>query len=161
MVSALTPEGRLTATPPGSGLAKPVGVIISPDGALLVRLAGTGAIARIDPATGTILNPAWITGLNGPRTMAFDAAYRHHVALRFDNTVRRFDLQGTPVPLTLQGANLGLPFGVVFDAQGVLYVSISASNLIQSIAFAEDGVVGFVSDFAAGLPNPGGLVFNG
>jgi hypothetical protein len=145
--------------PPEAGLSFPIAVAISPDGALLASVVGSGSIARIDPAAGKILDPHWIAGLNAPRSIAFDALQRMIIAIGHDHTLRRYSLQGVPMPLNLQGTDLRYPFGLAFDAKGMLYVSCSGGTLLKSITFT--GNDGFVSDFATGLPDPGGIVFNG
>jgi hypothetical protein len=81
------------------------------------------------------------------------------IAISHDHTLRRYSLQGVPMPLNLQGTDLRYPFGLAFDAKGMLYVSCAGGTLLKSVTFTEQ--VGFVSDFATGLPNPGGIVFNG
>jgi sugar lactone lactonase YvrE len=159
-IAAISPDGIMRSLiPPEAGLAFPIAVVISPDGALLASVVGSGSIARIDPVAGKILNSQWISGLNKPRTIAFDASQRLTVAISHDHTLRRYDLQGVPLPLSLQGARLQYPFGLAFDAKGMLYVSCSGGTLLKSIIFTDN--VGFVSDFATDLPNPGGIVFNG
>ena len=145
--------------PPEAGLSFPIAVTISPDGALLASVVGSGSIARIDPTAGKILDPHWISGLNAPRSIAFDAQQRMTIAISHDHTLRRYSLQGVPMPLNLQGTDLRYPFGLAFDAKGMLYVSCAGGTLLKSVTFTEQ--VGFVSDFATGLPNPGGIVFNG
>lgn len=159
-VAVINSSGQMRALiPSAAGLSFPLGVAVSPDGALLVSVVGTGSIARIDLNSGSIINANWISGLNSPRNMAFDASQRLYVAISHENTLLRYDLQGVRLPLSLQGVGLPFPFGLAFDAKGVLYVSGAGGTLLKNINFT--GNVGFVSDFATGLPNPGGIVFNG
>ena len=124
-IAAIAPSGKVSALiPPEAGLTFPIGVVISPDKSLLVSVVGTGSIARVDPNLGIVKNASWISGLNGPRTMAFDAAQRLCVAISVDNTLRRYSLQGVPIPLNLQGAGLVRPFGLAFDAKGTSVLSL-------------------------------------
>jgi streptogramin lyase len=158
-VSILTPEGKSRVlVPPEAGLVSPIGIVISPDNALLVSWGST-SVARIDPATGEVLNPHWLTGFRNPRQMTYDTSYRLYVADQLNNAVRRFDLLGTPVSLILRGAELTMPFGLVFDVKGDLYASQTRGRLIKRVQLR--GEFGIVSDFADGLPNPGGIVFIG
>ena len=134
-IAAIAPSGKVSALiPPEAGLSFPIGVVISPDKSLLVSVVGTGSIARVDPNHGIVKNASWISGLNGPRTMAFDAAQRLYVAISVDNTLRRYSLQGVPIPLNLQGAGLVRPFGLAFDAKGtsVLSLPLQPAYLIQA-----------------------------
>jgi len=132
---------------------------MSPDGALLVSNAGPGTVARVDPVSGAVLDPAWIAGLDGPRGMVFDASFHLYLGVRWTNTVNRYDVDGNALPLTFTGTALGEPFGVAVDASNRIYVSNSARNVVNRIVVSGDS--GVVSDFATGLPNPGGIVFNG
>jgi sugar lactone lactonase YvrE len=158
-ISILTPEGKSRVqVPPEAGLVSPIGIVISPDNALLVSWGGT-SVARIDPATGEVLNPHWLTGFRNPRQMTYDTSYRLYVADQLNNAVRRFDLLGTPVSLILRGAEVTMPFGLVFDVKGDLYASQTRGRLIKRVQLR--GEFGIVSDFADGLPNPGGIVFIG
>ena len=119
-VTIITPDGKSRVlVPPEAGLVSPVGVVVTPDGALLVSWGGD-SVARVDIATGKVLNPRWITGLSNPRQMAFDTSYRLYLADQLNNAVRRYDLLGTPIPLTLRGADLTKPFGLAFDSKGFL-----------------------------------------
>ncbi|MFO1144517.1 MAG: LodA/GoxA family CTQ-dependent oxidase [Amaricoccus sp.] len=159
MVTAITREGETRVlVPPEAGLVSPVGVVCTPDGALLVSWGG-GSVARVDKETGRVLNPHWITGLNNPRQMAFDQSYRLYLADQLNNAVRRYDLLGTPIPLTLLGAGLEKPFGLAFDAHGFLYATLTGGSLVKRIRI--DGDVAVASDFAAGMRNGGGIAFIG
>jgi sugar lactone lactonase YvrE len=158
-VTVVTPDGQnRVLVPPEAGLTFPVGVVMAPDGALLVSWGGA-FVARVDSHTGKVVNPRWISGLNNPRQMTFDTSYRFYVADQGDDAVRRYDLLGTPIPLTLRGAPLTRPFGLAFDSTGLLFASVTRGTLVKKIRIEHDYAV--VSDFAAGLPNPGGIAFIG
>ena len=144
--------------PPDAGLVSPVGVVVTPDGALLVSWGGD-SVARVDMKTGKVLNPRWITGLSNPRQMAWDTSYRLYLADQLNNAVRRYDLLGTPIPLTLQGADLTKPFGLAFDSKGLLYATLTGGSLVKRIRI--DGDYAVVSDFAAEMRNGGGIAFIG
>lgn len=158
-VSLITPDGKSRVlVPPEAGLVSPIGIIIAPDGALLVSWGGT-SVARINATTGEIINLNWLTGFRNPRQMAYDTSYRLYVADQLDNGVKRFDPLGAPIPLILRGAELTMPFGLAFNLKGDLFTSQTRGRLIKKVELK--GEVGIVSDFADGLPNPGGLVFIG
>jgi hypothetical protein len=75
-VTVIAPDGKSRVlVPPEAGLVQPVGVVVTPDGALLVSWGGD-SVARVDIATGEVLNPRWIAGLSSPRQMAWDTSYR-------------------------------------------------------------------------------------
>jgi len=158
-VTIVAPDGKSRVlVPPEAGLTFPVGVVVTPDGALLVSWGGA-FVARVDSSTGKVIDPRWITGLNNPRQMAFDTSYRLYVADQRDDAVRRYDPLGTPIPLTLRGAQLTRPFGLAFDSTGLLFATVTGGTLVKKIRIEGDYAV--VSDFAAGLPNPGGIAFIG
>lgn len=158
-ISVITPDGKSRVlVPPEAGLAFPIGIVVTPDGALLVSWGGA-SVARIDIATGKVIDLHWLTDFHNPRQMAYDTSYRLYVADQMNNAVRRFDLMGVPIPLILRGATLTMPFGLVFDVKGDLYASQTRGTLIKRVQLK--GEVGMVSDFADGLPNPGGVVFIG
>jgi sugar lactone lactonase YvrE len=158
-VTIIAPDGKSrTLVPPEAGLVEPVGVSVTPDGALLVSWGGD-SVARVDIETGKVLNPRWITGLSNPRQMAWDTSYRLWLADQLNDAVRRYDLLGTPIPLTLRGAGLVKPFGLAFDSKGFLYATLTGGSLVKRIRI--DGDVAVVSDFAAGMRNGGGIAFIG
>ncbi|HTU55869.1 MAG TPA: LodA/GoxA family CTQ-dependent oxidase [Acetobacteraceae bacterium] len=158
-ITIVAPDGKSRVlVPPEAGLAWPVGVVVAPDGALLVSWGGA-SVARVDSSKGKVINAHWITGLTNPRQMVFDTSYRLYVADQGDDAVRRYDPLGTPIPLTLTGAQLTRPFGLAFDSTGLLFASVTRGTLVKSVRI--DGDFAVVSDFAAGLANPGGIAFIG
>ncbi|MFM9098608.1 MAG: LodA/GoxA family CTQ-dependent oxidase [Phycisphaerales bacterium] len=145
---------------PGAGISQPTLMAMMPDGsALLVSCAATGSVAAVNPSTGQIINPAFISGLTRPRGIAFDAYWNIYVANQGANTINRYSSQGNPLPFALRGDALATPFGLAFDADGSLYVTPTQSNIVQRVAIR--GNTGTVSTFASNQANPGGLVFNG
>lgn len=159
-ITVIDPSGQVsTFVPASAGLVQPIGVAVTPDGALLVSCAGTNTVARIDLQTGAVINAAWISGLNGPRGMVFDRHFHLYLGQRWASTVTRYDIDATPLPLTLTGSAIGQPFGLAVDAQDRVYVSNSLRNLVNRITV--DGDWGVVEDFATDFPNPGGIVFTG
>ncbi|MEI7520883.1 MAG: hypothetical protein WCK40_06015, partial [Thermoleophilia bacterium] len=145
---------------PGGGIGQPTLMAMMPDqSALLVSCAATGSVAKVDPATGQVIDPAFLTGLNRPRGIAFDQHWNIYVANQGDNTINRYTTDGRPLPFALTGQALTTPFGLAFDANGVLYVTPAQAAVVQSVTI--QGNTGRVATFATGQANPGGLVFNG
>jgi DNA-binding beta-propeller fold protein YncE len=71
-VTRIAPDGTTSIlVAPEAGLVQPVGVVVTPDGALLVSWGGD-SVARVDMTTGKVIDPHWITNLRNPRQMAFD-----------------------------------------------------------------------------------------
>lgn len=158
-VTIVSPDGKSRVlVPPEAGLSQPIGLLITPDNVLLVSWGGS-SIARINMKTGEILDPKWITGLKNPRMMAFDTSYRLHVADQLNNAIRRFDMFGTPIPLTIRGSGLVKPFGLAFDSKGLLYITLTGGTLVKRMRI--DGNVAVVSDFSADMRNGGGIAFIG
>jgi sugar lactone lactonase YvrE len=158
-VTVIAPDGKSRVlVPPEAGLVEPLGVVVTPDGALLVSWGGD-SVARVDIATGKVLNPRWITGLSNPRQMAWDTSYRLWLADQLNDAVRRYDMLGTPIPMTIRGAGLVKPFGLAFDSKGLLYATLTGGSLVKRIRI--DGDVAVVSDYAAGMRNGGGIAFIG
>lgn len=158
-ITIVSPDGTSRVlVPPEAGLSKPIGLLITPDKVLLVSWGGN-SIARVDMKTGEVLEPKWITGLKNPRMMAIDTSYRLYVAEQMNNAIRRFDMFGTPIPLTIRGAGLVKPFGLAFDRKGLLYFTVTAGTLVKRMRI--EGDVGVVSDFAANMRDGGGIAFIG
>jgi sugar lactone lactonase YvrE len=134
---------------------------VAPDGALLIADTGNGSIVRIDPRLGTLLDPAWISGLFRPKNMAWDSDGSLYVVELGANTLRRFDPDGNELPFRLSGTSLDRPFGIAYDGMGSMFVSSAypTANRIDEVSLAGDE--GTVSAFAQGMANPGGVVFRG
>jgi len=159
-IAHVRPDGSMrTLVAPGLGIQDPLAIALTPDGVLLVANNGSGMISRVDPVSGKILDLSWLSGIPNPRAMAFDSYLRLHVLSRGFNTVLRFGLDGTPLPLTIQGAAMNAPFGMGIDFRDVLYVTSGQGDSIQRIRIQGD--VGTSDVFSVQLRNPGGLVFAG
>jgi len=162
-VFAITAENTVkTLVPAGSGLRKPVGVVINPvTNTLLVSSATDGTVWSINPADGSVVSKAWATGLPGPRLMCVDLMQHVWVASASPSgpPVYRFDGTGRPLPLQLVGADVHGIMGVANDSRNRLYLTNPLRNLVARITMS--GNVGTVEPFAYAGANPGGLVFNG
>ncbi|MFM7213039.1 MAG: LodA/GoxA family CTQ-dependent oxidase [Actinomycetota bacterium] len=162
-VFAITAENTVkTLVPAGSGLRKPVGVVINPvTNTLLVSSATDGTVWSINPADGSVVSKAWATGLPGPRLMCVDLMQHVWVASASPSgpPVYRFDGTGRPLPLQLVGTDVHGIMGVANDSRNRLYLTNPLRNLVARITMS--GNVGTVEPFAYAGANPGGLVFNG
>jgi DNA-binding beta-propeller fold protein YncE len=163
-VSIVMPDGSVKPlVPRGSGLRRPVGVVINPvDGMLLVTSSADGTIWRISPVDGTVLSRNWISGIPRPLLMCVDL--KQHIWVANGDTATpalyRFDGTGKRLPLQLRGAiDIRGVMGVAYDSENRLYVTNPLRNLIARITMSGD--VGTVEAFAYSGPNPGGIVFNG
>jgi DNA-binding beta-propeller fold protein YncE len=163
-VSIVMPDGSVKPlVPRGSGLRRPVGVVINPvDGMLLVTSSADGTIWRISPVDGTVLSRNWISGIPRPLLMCVDL--KQHIWVANGDTATpalfRFDGTGKRLPLQLRGAvDIRGVMGVAYDSENRLYVTNPPRNLIARITMSGD--VGTVEAFAYSGPNPGGIVFNG
>jgi DNA-binding beta-propeller fold protein YncE len=146
--------------PPGAGLGRPTLMAMMPDqSALLVSCATSGTVAKVDPVSGQVIDPAFLSGLNRPRGIAFDPYWNIYVSNQGENTINRYTTAGRPLPFALTGQTITKPFGLAFDANGVLYVTPTLSGVVQRVSIK--GNSGTVSTFATDQANPGGLVFNG
>lgn len=146
---------------------QPHSIEIAQDGAIYVADIGNHRLRRIDPTTGNIetfagtgeaaptMDGADLRGnpLNGPRTLAFDAAGDLFLALREGNAVYRIDVRsrtihhiaGTGKPGyagdggDARAADLAGPKGISVDADNV-YIADTESHTIRRID-RESGVI--------------------
>ena len=139
---------------------QPHSIEVAPDGAIFVADIGNHRLRRIDPVTGVIETFAGTgeaaptvdgadilaTPLNGPRTLAFDAAGDLFLTLREGNAVYRIDMRdrtihhvaGTGKPGysgdggDAKAADLAGPKGISVDTAGV-YIADTESHTIRRI----------------------------
>ena len=163
-VSVVTPDGKVKVlVPRGSGLKRPVGIVINPvRNTLLVGSSVDGTVWEIDPVDGTVRSREWITGSPRPLLMCFDLRQQLWVGNGNATTAAlyRYDAQGKRLPLQLQGrVDVRGVMGVTNDSRNRLYLTNPVRNLIARVTMSGD--VGTVEAFAYSGPNPGGIVFNG
>ncbi len=163
-VSVVTPDGKVKVlVPRGSGLKRPVGIVINPvRNTLLVGSSVDGTVWEIDPVDGTVRSREWITGIPRPLLMCFDLKQQLWVGNGNATTAAlyRYDAQGKRLPLQLQGqVDVRGVMGVTNDSRNRLYLTNPVRNLIARVTMSGD--VGTVEAFAYSGPNPGGIVFNG
>ena len=151
-----------TLVPKGSGLRRPVGVVINPaDNTLLVDSSTDGAVWQVDPVDGRVLSREWIVGIPRPLLMCFDLRQELWVCNAGASTppVYRYDAMGKRLPLQLEGIDIHGIMGVACDSRNRLYLTNPGSNMLARVTMSGD--VGTVEAFAYAGANPGGLVFNG
>ncbi|HEY4327088.1 MAG TPA: cadherin-like beta sandwich domain-containing protein [Mucilaginibacter sp.] len=174
-ISGLTidPSGNLYA----SNLTNNLILKISPAG-VVTTLAGSG-VAGATNGTGTAAS------FNAPAGLAIDASGNVYVADQQNNLIRKITSAGVVTTLAGSGtagsangtgtaASFNLPYGVVLDASGNIYVTDQGNNLIRKISpagvvttFAGNGVgisvdgtgttAGFASAFGLTIDASGNL----
>jgi DNA-binding beta-propeller fold protein YncE len=126
----------------GAGeLTNPTGIKIGPDGNLWVVDSGNNRVQVLtqdgDFVKGFGAFGAGPAEFNVPTSIAFDNADRFYISEFRGNRIQVFDLefnyQGDLVPGVLQG-----PHGMVFDANGDLYVADTGNGLIRKLSLTED-----------------------
>ena len=163
-VSLVQPDGAVkTLVPRGSGLRRPVGVVMNPvDGKLLVGSSADGTIWQISPVDGVVLSRSWITGIPFPLLMCVDQRQELWIANGDEKTpaLYRYDATGRRLPLQLRGElDVRGVMGVAFDSDNRLYLTNPPRNLGARVTMSGD--VGTIDAFAYAGPDPGGIVFNG
>src|SRR6185437_11834913 len=129
-----------------SGLNEPVGVAITPDGAVLVSEAGAGRVVQI--GTGPVLDglqrPQGIVVHDG-QVFVVDAGAKELVAFDLDTRTRRTIASGLPVgapPGVVPKPLLGMPpfsgpqgpfAGIAAAPDGTLYVSADADGSVLAL----------------------------
>jgi sugar lactone lactonase YvrE len=155
-VAELAPDGSFVGDlvgPGVGGLDEPAGLLLKPDGTLLVASRKTHSVLRYSLATGAFLGafvPAHSGGLVSPFGLAFGPD-GHLYVNGADNRVRRYDgATGTFLGILVGSAangGLGDPRGMVFLPDGRLVVASRATNALLSY----DGATGaFLGKFNKG-----------
>lgn len=70
----------------------------------------------------------FVSGLQNPTSMAFDAEGRLFVSSRFDGSVHRIDPDGTAAPYA---TDLGVACGIAFGPDGLLYVGDRSGSILR------------------------------
>lgn len=100
-----------------SGLDEAKGVVVGPDGDLYVAEAGNGVVARIDPATGAVLN-TFSDGLRTPAYLSFGPDGDLYVG-DGSSSVFRFDPVTGALLGTISPPQFFSPFGLLFTSTAV------------------------------------------
>ncbi|WP_339727089.1 GEVED domain-containing protein [uncultured Gimesia sp.] len=158
------PEGSFVI-PGAGGIDVPSGMAFGPDGNLYVASTETNEILRYDGQTGAIIgNGIFASGINEPRFITFGPDGNLYVGETGFPSARilQFDgLDGTflgEFVSQLEGG-MGIPYGMVFDSSGNLYVASFSTNEILKFDSNGDVVPGgpFIAAGTGGLANPRGL----
>jgi outer membrane protein assembly factor BamB len=129
-----------------SGLGFPVAMAEAADGAIFVtetNPAGTGALARVDIATGTVTRV--LEGLSGPEGVDIGADGRVYVAEAAAGRLIAFDPKDSSTTVIAEGLKTGLPAAegtlpaytttgvAVSDRDGSIYVASDITNAIYKL----------------------------
>ncbi len=134
--------GATFVTSSSAGLLQPLSSAFGSDGNLYVIGAQTQGVLRYSGLTGAFIDQFVSGGDAGQgRSMAFDQEGRLYVA-DFTCNVHRYDTNGNSIGNLLvdavSGTKLAKPFGMAFDSQGALLISVRDSN---SIVRYDSGVI--------------------
>lgn len=167
-------QGAFFVHPQTCGLSVPLGIILTPDGDIVVSGGEDNRVIRFDGNDGTCrgdLVDQGSGGLSIPTGMIFSPDHSFfYVLSNFNNRVIRYDYDGqsgsNPIQL-VSGSELGGPAGIVFGPDGYLYISSLNNNdvlrydPITGAPVPAPGQAGalFVSPGSGGLSRPGGVVF--
>ena len=114
----------------------------------------SGLLGTTAAATITVVPNAFVSALDEPDGLAFDAAGNLYVANDRNNTISRIARAGIISTFVVGG--LDHPDGLAFDAAGNLYVANYGNNTISKVTPA-----GAVSTFvSSGIDEPEGLAFD-
>ncbi|MFC7329106.1 hypothetical protein [Marinactinospora rubrisoli] len=151
------PERRTTRVR-ATGLDRPLGIAVAPDGSLLVAETGAGRVVRIDDADGvTVL----ADGLGHPVDVAVDADGRCYVSDDRCGAVLRIE-DGPSAPVTVVAEGLGAPQGLAVRGDELFTVDVAGRRL-HAISLttgerrvdAEDLAVGLPPGVSRSEPEPG------
>jgi hypothetical protein len=134
-----------------TGLNKPFGMAFDPSGNLYVCDNGTNSILKIS-AAGVVV--PFASGFVGPTYIVY-YANNLYVSNSSSNSISVVSLAGVVKPLTTT-ATFSFPEGLVFDANGLLYVANNGSGIITKINIA----TGASATFATVAGQPGSLIFD-
>lgn len=167
LISTFAGTGSLTYNGEGmlatiAQLALPQGVAVDISGNVYVGDTGNSRVRKVDAATGIISNvndAAW----EKPAAVLFDGADNLYVADSGAHRVLRVDgetgliavVAGTGTPgysgdgMDATTAELTMPSGLAFDAEGNLYIADTGNSIIRKV----DAISGLISR-VAGFPIP-------
>jgi acetyl esterase/lipase len=119
-----------------TGLDYPVDLTYGPDGALYVSSQLNDRVLRFNPTNGALLS-VFVTNtaaLDGPSGLAFGPDGHLYVSGRFNSVIGRYNgSDGTGLG-TFGAANVAQPFGLRWDATGVLHVVSGNGNTLARFA---------------------------
>ncbi len=154
-----TQTGTLIQSISGNGLVNGQGVVLGPNGNLLVVSESTGNVLQYNPNTGAYIG-VFATTNKYPQPILVGPDGNVYVGA--SSTVERFDgLTGASLGVFATDNRLSSVSGLAFDATGNLFVS--DGNAGDILKFSNTGAL--LSTFATGIPpivsGAGALLFNG
>jgi streptogramin lyase len=140
-------------------ISGPADITTAPDGAVYAACMGSGAIIKMDPATGGTSNV--LTGLSGPSAItAISPSSDLLFAEQTGNRIRRITSAGGAVWSTTLVSPHTSPTGVVIGPDGNLYVTSGGNNAVYRYNATTGALIGqFVAPGSGGLSGPRGLMF--
>lgn len=176
----------------------PTGIVVDSSGNIYVSDSGNNVIRKITQSSGVASSVSTLTTgvsappsdsypLNNPQGLALDSAGNLYIADKGNNTIRKIDLDVSPLviktlagspPPTLPGSEDGNggearfngPTGVVVDSQGNVFVTDTGNHTIRKITntgetttFAgsdENSTPSDGSSETAGFSSPGGITID-
>jgi streptogramin lyase len=125
---------RQTIVSSGGSLSTPTGIVIDPNGDLLVADADSRAVIRVNPTTGSQTIVSSGSYLFSPSAIALATNGQLFVANEGPKAVIQIDpATGAQTVVTLAGLSLGRPTGIVIEASGDLLVANEAPSTLVRV----------------------------
>ncbi|MGI9608992.1 MAG: cadherin domain-containing protein, partial [Acidimicrobiia bacterium] len=119
----------------GGGLNGPGAIAFGPDGHLYVAGYNSDSVHKYNGTTGAHMTPTFVSsggnGLNQADGLAIDATGNVYVSSMLTDEVKRWAPDRTYLGNFTSGGSLVRPSGLVFGADGKLYVGSETGNLVK------------------------------
>lgn len=149
-------SGALTQNLKGNGLINGQGVVVGPNGNLLVVNESGNNVLQYNATTGAYLG---VFGTTSTSSRPIEIGPDGNVDVGGDNMVERFDgMTSAYLGIFASGNGLNSVSGLAFDAAGNTYAGNAVSGGVRK--FSSSGA--FISNFTSGQPTrAGAIIFNG
>lgn len=143
-------SGIISVVNPGSSLADLRTLALSPDGDLLVGVAGNDSIVRVEPATGAVTPVTQGGFISGPFGIALRDANHLVVSSFYNDSVVLVALTNNTQYLLVETNGLNQPWGIAAD-HGLITVASYGAGAIQTVS--EGAATDFITldDAPAGI----------